>query len=286
MSTREIRTDHDVPSGAVVAFFGLTFLITWGVVGAYIVAPDRAVALFGEISGTHPLFFVATWGPAIAGIAIVLWYGGLAGLKSFLSRLGLWRIGLPWLLLVLVGIPLVFMLGSTLKGGPLLAPVPEDGPSTLLVVALVMLALGPVEEFGWRGVAQPILQRHVAPVWAGVLIGLAWGVWHLPAFFLAGVVFAEWSFVPFLIGNVALAVLVTAVFNETRGSLLWPILFHWQLILPVWPDAQPYDTWMMVIIAVAVVWVRRDAMLSRDGAVTRVIPHRHHIRRHVTAQVR
>jgi len=51
--------------------------------------------------------------------------------------------------------------------------------------------LRPIEEFGWRGVAQPILQRHMAPIWAGVLIGIIWGFWHLPAFFLSGTVYAN-----------------------------------------------------------------------------------------------
>jgi membrane protease YdiL (CAAX protease family) len=45
----------------------------------------------------------------------------------------------------------------------------------------MMLFLGPIEEFGWRGVAQPLLQRHMAPIWAGLLIGATWGLWHMPA---------------------------------------------------------------------------------------------------------
>ena len=50
------------------------------------------------------------------------------------------------------------------------------------------------------------------------------------------------------------------------------MLFHWQLILPIWPDAQPYDTWILVVVAVAVVWWNRETMRSRDGATTEVIP--------------
>lgn len=112
----------------------------------------------------------------------------------------------------------------------------------------------------------------MAPLWAGALIGTVWGVWHLPTFYLAGVVFAEWSFLPFFIGNITLAILVTPIFNATRGSLLLPMLFHWQLINPFWPDAQPWDTWLLVGVAAVVVWWKRDVMLSREGAVTEVIP--------------
>jgi len=224
------------------------------------------------LSGTHPIFFLATWGPAMAGFALVAWYGGGTGLRAFLSRLGLWRISPVWAAFVLIGIPLIFVLGSLIKGGPVLAPMPPEGAGTMVVTLFIMLCLGPIEEFGWRGVAQPILQRHMAPVWAGALIGAIWGLWHLPAFYLAGVVFAEWSFLPFFIGNVTLAVLVTLLFNASRGSLLWPMLFHWQLINPFWPDAQPWDTWVLVGVVLVVLLVTRKTMFTRADAATRVIP--------------
>jgi len=261
-----------MPTRAIVPFLIMTFVITWGIIGFYVLAPSAAVAWFGEISGTHPLFFLATWAPAISAFTLVAAYGGMAGLKGFLSRLTLWRISAPWIAFVLIGIPLVFMAGSLIKGGPLLAPLPPQGVGSVVMIMFMMLFLGPVEEFGWRGVLQPLLQRRIAPIWAGVLIGAIWGLWHLPAFFLSGMVFAGWSFLPFFVGNVTLAVLVTPIFNSARGSLLWPMLFHWQLINPFWPDAQPWDTWILVVVALGVVWWNRATLFTRKGAVTEVIP--------------
>jgi len=261
-----------IPSRALVPFVLVTFLITWGVLGLYILAPERAAAWFGVISGAHPLFFLVTWAPGIAGLAVVAAHAGPRALLPFLSRLVMWRCPPAWWLFILLGLPLVFVAGSLIKGGPVLTPLPPEGAGPLVALLFMMLFLGPVEELGWRGVAQPILQRHMAPLWAGALIGAVWGIWHLPAFFLAGVVFAEWNFLPFFIGNVVLAILVTPIFNAARGSLLLPILFHWQLINPFWPDAQPWDTWILVAVAAAIVWWKRDAMLRREGAVTEVVP--------------
>lgn len=261
-----------VPSLAIIAFFLLTFSITWGLIGVYIFFPEWASATFGEISGSHPFFFLAAWAPAISAFALVVYFGGVSGLRAFLSRLLLWRCSAGWATFILVGIPLVYLAGSLMKGGPVLSPVPPEGAGALLAVLFMMLFLGPVEEFGWRGVAQPILQRRVAPIWAGVIIGTVWGVWHLPAFFLSGTVFAGWNFLPFFVGNITLAVLVTPIFNRSRGSLLWPMLFHWQLINPFWPDAQPYDTWILVVVALVIVWWNRDTMFTREGAATEVIP--------------
>lgn len=272
MSTLSVPERSILPSYALAFFALMTFAITWGVIGGYILFPESAAAAFGEISGGHPLYFLATWAPAIAGIVLVLAYGGLAGLRRFLSRLLLWRCDAVWWVFILFGIPLVFMAGSLIKGGPLLAPLPPEGAGAVVSLMFMMLFLGPIEEFGWRGVAQPLLQRHVAPFWAGAIIGAVWGFWHLPAFFLAGVVFAEWNFLPFFIGNITLAILVTPIFNAARGSLLLPMLFHWQLINPFWPDAQPWDTWLLVVAAAVIVWWKRDTMFSREGAVTEVIP--------------
>ncbi|PWJ20315.1 CPBP family intramembrane glutamic endopeptidase [Jannaschia seohaensis] len=261
-----------IPSSALALFLGATFLITWGLIGIYILAPDKAASLFGEISGSHPFFFLATWAPAIAAFLIVFRYAGASGLRAFLSRLFLWRGSWGWAAFILLALPLVFVAGSLLKGGPMLAPLPPEGAGPVVAVLFMMLFLGPVEEFGWRGVMQPLLQRHMAPIWAGVLIGATWGTWHLPAFFLAGVVFADWNFLPFFVGNVTLAVLVTPIFNSARGSLLWPMLFHWQLINPFWADAQPWDTWILVAVAGVIVWWNRATMFTRAGAITEVLP--------------
>lgn len=263
-----------VPSSALAVFVLVTFGITWGITGSYILAPGTAVALFGEISGGHPLYFLATWAPGVAGIAVVVIHTGRPGLAAFLSRLLLWRAAPVWWLFILMVIPLVYMAGSLIQGGVLMAPVPPEGVGALFALMGIMLFLGPMEEFGWRGVAQPILQRHVAPFWAGAIIGATWGIWHLPAFYLAGVVYENWSFLPFFVGNVTLAILVTPIFNNARGSLALPMLFHWQLINPFWPDAQPWDTWILIALAAAITWWKRSEMFSRRGAVMEVVPAR------------
>jgi len=261
-----------IPTRAIGAFFVITFVIAWVLIGFYIFFQDTASAKFGEISGSHPFFFLATWAPAISAFIIVFLYSGTAGVRAFLSRLFLWHCSAGWAAFILIGLPLAFVLGSLIKGGPVLAPLPPEGVGPVVTALFVMLFLGPIEEFGWRGVAQPLLQRHMAPIWAGALIGAIWGVWHLPAFFLSGTVFGGWSFLPFFIGNVVLAVLVTPLFNASQGSILLPMLFHWQLINPFWPDAQPWDTWILVAVAALVVWWNRDTMFTREGAVTEVVP--------------
>jgi len=146
-------------------------LINWGLIGVYIFFPDPAAAKFGAISGSRPLFFLATWSPATSAFVIVCFYAGTPGIRAFLSRLLLGRCSAGWAAFILIGLPLVFVVGSLLKGGPMLAPLPPKGIGFVVAVLFMMLFLGPMEEFGWRGEAQPLLQRHMAPIRSGAFPG-------------------------------------------------------------------------------------------------------------------
>lgn len=105
-----------------------------------------------------------------------------------------------------------------------------------------------------------------------ITFGLAWGIWHMPAFLLSGTQQSEWSFVPFLIGCIALSIIVTPLFNRSNGSILLAAFFHFMLMNPIFPDAQPYDTWIIIVIAVIVVLTNRKTMFIKKGAVTTIIP--------------
>jgi len=81
------KGSYIIPTRALLLFAGLTFVITWGIAGSYIFFDETMTALFGDMRGIHPFYFIATWGPGIAGIVVVVKYGGVGGLKAFLGRL-------------------------------------------------------------------------------------------------------------------------------------------------------------------------------------------------------
>lgn len=255
---------------ALIPFFALSFGIPWGIAALVLLMPDAMADGLGELSATHPLFYLAVWAPAIAAIVTVLRYDGVTGLARFLKRLGRWRAGGGWYALMLLGIPAIYYAAAWLQTGAPEAWFPFASLGAYLAAAGLMLILGPIEEIGWRGLALPLLQRAMAPLWAALVLGLIWGIWHLPAFLLDGTPQSGWSFLPFLIGATAISVIVTPLFNSTRGSILLPLLLHFQLNNPLWPDAQPLDNALFVAVAVAIVWFNRHAMLRRGSAVTQV----------------
>jgi membrane protease YdiL (CAAX protease family) len=272
MSPPDRSIQHDeIPFWSIAPFFALTFGIAWGILAAFILFPDIMIGLFGEITGQHPLFYVAVWAPAIAAFVVILRLSGLNGLRTYFSRAFIWRCSWKWYAFLLFGIPLTFFAGSFLKGSSGVAFPFSSAYSFLAALAFIAIK-GPIEEFGWRGLALPLLQRKMAPIWAALIIGGIWGIWHTPAFLLSGTEQSAWSFLPFFLGTIALSVIVTPLFNASRGSIFLPALFHFILINPVWPDAQPYDTYIFALIALVIVWFHRRSMFSRADSITEVIP--------------
>lgn len=279
-----MKTNSDSPERflfslrTLLPFLGITFGLAWGILALYILLPDMMIGLFGELTGQHFLFYLAVYAPAIAAIMIVVSRGGVVGLRRYLARFLLWRCHPAWYAFLLAGVPLFFYGGALLKGNLSSDHFPFATVSGLISALFFSAIKGPVEEFGWRGFALPLLQRKLAPIWAGLILGIIWGLWHLPAFLLSGTQQSAWSFAPFFVGSVAISVIMTSLFNSSRGSILLPALLHFQLMNPIWPDAQPYDTYLIVPAAVLIVLLNRKAMFCRKGAVAEVIPTSDHPR--------
>src|SRR6056297_666251 len=117
MKTHKINsTDQSISFSTIIPYVLITFGVTWGIIALYIFLPDQTVSLFGQITGNHPLFFLATYSPAIAALGIILMKVRWNGTKRFLGRMLLWRAPAPWYLFILLGVPAMFYLGAIYKG--------------------------------------------------------------------------------------------------------------------------------------------------------------------------
>ena len=267
---KRVIEEKDRLSGrTLAAFLALTFGLTWGGSALLVLFYEQITALTGEVGPSNPLIIVMIYAPGIAGIVLILRYFGLAGLKSFLRRLTLWRASRAWWLFLIIGIPAVVYTGAAIKGSSDFFPF-SSWTEALPALALALF-LGPIEEFGWRGLALPLLQRRFAPLWAGLILGIIWAVWHIPALIFNGMPQSTWDIAPFMLGIVAIAVILTQLFNSSRGSLLIAVLYHFQMMNPLWPDAQPWDNFLWIAIAVVFVALNWRKMLDRSSAVTRVL---------------
>ena len=256
----------------LIPFLAITFGLSWGIAALLIFFTDQMVAIFGEITSSNPLYILMAYTPGLAGIFLVWRHYGLKGLGSFFRRLTLWRMPLVWWLFLILGIPAIAYLAAALNG-TISDPFPYS-PWYLVIPALVQgfFLLGTMEEFGWRGVAQPLLQRKMAPFWAGLVVGIIWATWHLPVFlFGGGVQYDAWPVVPFFGGVIAASIILTPMFNSSRGSLLIAYLFHFQMMNPIFPDGQPWDNLLFGIVAVIIVVLNRHTMFTKGAGVTEVL---------------
>ncbi len=254
----------------LVPFLALTFGLTWGIAALLILFTDQIVAIFGEIRMSNPLFILAVYSPGFAGVFLVWRHYGFKGLGSFFRRLTLWRASRLWWLYLILGIPVIFYAGAAVKG-TISDSFPFSPWYQVLPALALALFLGPIEEFGWRGLALPLFQRRFNPFWAGLILGIICAVWHIPAFLLSGTAQSAWLFAPFFAGVVALSVILTPLFNHSRGSLLIAVLYHFQMNNPIWPDAQPWDTLLFATAAVIIVWLNRRTMFQRGSGVTNIL---------------
>jgi membrane protease YdiL (CAAX protease family) len=77
-----------------------------------------------------------------------------------------------------------------------------------------------LEEAGRRGFALPVLQGCLSALASSLVLGLAWGAWHLPLIIVYGDPLPA-----YLLLIVANSVLIAWVFNNTGGSLLLALPF-------------------------------------------------------------
>ena len=125
-------------------FFTIAFGLSWGLLALFVAFTAPIEALLGPMGYTNPLFILAVYAPAIAGVIVVLRAHGLVGLVGFARRLMLWRMPVWWWLFLIVGIPAVSYAGAAIKG-TLGAPFPFSPWTAVFPALLTTLLIGPVE---------------------------------------------------------------------------------------------------------------------------------------------
>lgn len=210
----------------VWVFFGLTFLISWGVGAPWLLAPEVMTRLLGPFGATSPAFFLAAWAPTIAAVTLTLIHEGWPGVGRLLRGLLRWR-PLGLLVAAAIVIPLIALLLALLM--PMIGPWPVPVASILVALPLVLFTTGQIltntgplgEELGWRGYALPRLLMRWGPAISGLIIGIVWTIWHVPAMLFSGIVGVSLAGLGwYALGTIGLSWLMTWLFVRTNGSLL------------------------------------------------------------------
>lgn len=243
----------------LLGFFALAFAWSWA---CWALSPAIRPQLPWPAA---MMVFAGSFGPSLAALVVVASTRPVEGLRAWMSRCLRWRIGWGWWAFAAF-LPLAVMLLATglhaALGGDT-APSPAAGHllMTLVNLPLVLLLGGPLgEEFGWRGFAQPVLQDRLGWRAASLGLGLVWGLWHLPLFFIDGTAQAHIPPGLFLLSVVAMSVVFAWLANRTVGSVVAALLFHtainfWPSVVPVLPTETSHRAYAIVVATLVVLAV-------------------------------
>jgi membrane protease YdiL (CAAX protease family) len=210
----------------LTSFFLLAYALAWGVEAV----PD--VVGMTQPSWTSWFFagFLSALAPSVAA-AIVVWASG-ESVRGWFRSVAKVRVHWKWYVAA-IAVPflIVYAAGvvSWAIGGPIDWSAFEVSPTTIVFgIVIGTLLGGGQEEFGWRGFAQPELQERYGAFRAAIVVGVFWGLWHLPQF-LPGGFRADWG--PLMIGSyfvgiIGFSLLLAWVFNGSGGSAWLAMVMH------------------------------------------------------------
>jgi membrane protease YdiL (CAAX protease family) len=235
-------------------FFTIAFVITWTAqITVYLYAYNHNLKISNEMLFFHfrdllrgniiaefapyLLLFIFSFGPTIAGILVTILFKGRDGINDLFTRLVKIRIPRRWVMLILA-VPIAWnviclVLGYAIAGFQpvefdFLVPVASFAPFLLFMVVFTGLS----EEIGWRGYALPELQTKFTAEKSSWILGVMWGLWHIPSVLLTPFLQNELNTVSVVsllagltFGIIGWTIVITWIYNNTQ-SLFWIIVLH------------------------------------------------------------
>ncbi len=214
------------PLGKTVSFFVLAFAISW-LLWLPQVLDSSDLVQFPEFVGILGMF--APFGPFVAALWLTGRQGGLEGVKRLLRRGWSLDFDKRWLLPTIFLMPVVGLITvavMTLMGHPIQWEFAAPWQTLVPTFFVILLLNALPEEYGWRGYALGLMLSRRSALTASLVLGLLWGLWHLPLHFIEGTVQSAIPVYQFVLQQMVLAVLYTWLFNNTRGAVSVAILFH------------------------------------------------------------
>lgn len=267
-------------------YFFLAFVISWTAqLTAYFYADSHNIKITNEenifhigdlLSGNlapgfapYLLLFLFAFGPTVAGLLVTAIFKGKRGLRDIFKRLTKVRIPLRWIITIIT-IPLIWNLialgiGFATNGFQaitfdFLVPISLAIPLFLYMLFFTGLA----EEIGWRGYALPELQTKYTAEKSSWILGILWGLWHIPSVLLVQHLQGELTppaaistLFGLTFGIVGWTIVITWIYNNTK-SLFWIVILHalsntFQSYLILSSDNQPaMAVWTLIPWAFAI----------------------------------
>jgi len=216
-------------------YFLLTYAYSW-VIWIPSVLDGIGLDLPFDVTGySTVVVIIGAFAPLLAAITLIARDEGWKAVKSLFGRALDFRIK-PIYLIIALGLPLVIhllahylALAFGLDVAKTLIPAEMSISPVLLAVPYFILMLvlgGGQEEFGWRGYALEPLQEKIGVIPASLVIGVIWGTWHLPLWFMAGDMHSAYSFLAFVMMTTSISLIYTWLYTSSGKKLVVVLFFH------------------------------------------------------------
>jgi hypothetical protein len=100
-------------------------------------------------------------------------------------------------------------------------------PTYFLFLFPLMILGGGLEEVGWRGYLQPLLEKKFSFVLTSLLIGITWGLWHLPLWFVQSANQSDMNFLSFFVYCISFSFIIGLLYQITRSTIACVLLHAW-----------------------------------------------------------
>ena len=219
--------DTATPMSALPIFLGLSYGGIWGLwgLGTWLAIPFSMNPL--QPGG---MFYLAGSAlPSLSAIAALVMVQGWKKTRYLLKCSLAWRFSPTWYLSALLIPFAVNGINALIAVNLLGADIPSHWFASAFGIGFLLFYLvwnGLGEEFGWRGLALPALQRHLGSLGGNIGVGILWALWHLPQFLMPGSYQHGDSIPLFVLLLTCWSIVIGLLVNKSGGSILPAILFH------------------------------------------------------------
>jgi uncharacterized protein len=257
----------------VASYFALTFAVSW--IGALLVAAPYLLRgeTIPKMSGLL-MFPVMLVGPSLVGILMTRFTLGKEGLRNLFGRMARIRVPARWYAVLLIppALLLTVLFALEMFWSPIFAP------NNFWVGVSFGCIAGFFEEIGWTGYAFPEMSARRNGFTSAILLGVLWGLWHLPVVDYLGTATphgAYWFrfFLAFTAAMTAMRVLISWLSARTNSVALAQLMHAVStgslvVFSPPGVSAAQETTWYAVYavtlwLAVAVLAVANHGVFQR-----------------------
>jgi len=212
----------------IVLFFAIAYAIAWSIAFTFGIEEHVVRSNYSPLVAAL-VIYVPKFAFSISGVILFALNGEL---KTLWQRLINFRVNIKWYVIAYFGPALLYfvsaLLSYTLSDNGALTPLFPNNTVWMLTFAsqsgiffYFLFRGGMGEELGLRGFAVPRLQQRFSPLQTALIIGILWGLWHVPAWADQSMI----EIVILMLAVIAFSIIFTFFYNKTT-SLPVVMLMH------------------------------------------------------------